>query len=125
MKSRRRFSILILALVTLFVFSAPPLNAKIVAYGATEVRADAGAPVLGYLAYFTTSRNTTKPEEINITIDWGDGTISKGACLDDKNGRFWVYGDHSYADSGVYKVKIRIFDPIQGFGTTDLHPGVM
>ncbi|MFI5179883.1 MAG: hypothetical protein ACHQPI_00640 [Thermoanaerobaculia bacterium] len=125
MMPHRRFSVLALALVTLFVFSAPPLNAKIMAYGASEVRADAGAPVRAFLAYFTTSRAGTKAEEIAITIDWGDGTVSDGSCVDDRNGRFWVYGDHSYAASGVYNVKVKIYDPIQGFGTTDLRPGVM
>jgi hypothetical protein len=125
MMSCRRFLVLTVALITLFVFAAPPVNAKIVAFGATEVRADAGAPVRAYLAYFTTSREGTKAEEISITIDWGDGTITSGSCVEDKSGRFWVYGDHSYAASGIYKVKIRIFDPIMGFGTTDLRPGVM
>lgn len=125
MKPRCRFSILALAIATLFVFSAPPLNAKIVAYGAPEVQAQAGAPVRAYLAYFTTSRKSTKAEEIVVTIDWGDGSTTTGSCVDDRNGRFWVYGDHSYAESGVYKVKIRVFDAIMGFGTTDIRPGVM
>ena len=125
MMPRRRFSTLVLALITLFVFSAPPVDAKLVAYGAPQVEAQAGAPVRAYLAYFTTSRKSTKAEEITVTIDWGDETISGGACVDDHNGRFWVYGDHTYAASGTFKVKIKIFDPILGFGTTDLHPGVM
>ena len=125
MKLRRRFLALALVIATLSVFSAPPLDAKLVAYGAPEVRAEAGAPVRAYLAYFTTSRPSTKPEEIVVTIDWGDGTTTPGACVDDRSGRFWVYGDHSYANSGIYKVKIRILDTIMGFGTTDIHPGVM
>ena len=125
MKPRRRFSVLALALVTLFVFSAPPLNADLVAYGASEIRAEAGAPVRAYLAYFTTTRSSTKADEIVVTIDWGDGTTTAGGCLDDHSGRFWVYGDHSYAESGVYKVKVQIFDTIMGFGTKDIHAGVM
>ncbi len=125
MKLRRRFSILALAIATLFVFSAPPLDAKIVAYGVPEVQAQAGAPVRAYLAYFTTSRKSTKAEEIVVTIDWGDGSTTQGACMDDRSGRFWAYGDHSYAESGVYTVKIRIFDTIMGFGTTDIRPGVV
>lgn len=123
MMPRHRFSILVLALITLFVFSAPPVNAGLVAYGAPDVRAEAGAPVRAYLAYFTTSRKSTKADEINVTIDWGDGTISTGACVDDHNGRFWVYGDHAFAASGVFKVSIKIFDPILGFGTTEIHAG--
>ncbi len=125
MKLRRRFSVLALAIATLFVFSAPPLDAGILAYGAPEIQAQAGAPVKAYLAYFTTTRRTTKAEEIVVTIDWGDGTTTQGGCLDDHSGRFWVYGDHSYADSGVYKVKVQIFDTIMGFGTKDIHAGVM
>jgi len=123
MKPRSRFSILALSIATLFVFSAPPLDAKIVAHGAPQVLAEAGAPVRTFLAYFTTSRQSTRAEEIVVTIDWGDGTTSTGACVDDRSGQFWVYGDHSYAESGVYKVKIRIFDSIMGFGTTELRPG--
>ncbi len=125
MKQRRRFSVLTLAILTLFVFSAPPMDAGIIAYGAPEVQAQSGQPVRAYLAYFTTSRSTTKAEEIVVTIDWGDGTTTTGACVDDRSGRFWVYGDHSYPDSGVYKVKIRIYDTIMGFGTKDIRPGVM
>ncbi len=125
MMPRRRFSILTLVLALLFAFSAPPLNAGIVAYGSPVIRAEAGDPVRAYLAYFRTSRRDTKPEEISVTIEWGDGAISKGSCVSDNNGRFWVYGDHAYASSGVYDVKVKIYDPVQGFGTTDLRPGVM
>jgi hypothetical protein len=125
MKLHRRFLVLALVTATLFVFSAPPLDAGIVAYGAPEIQAQAGAPVRAYLAYFTTSRKSTKAEEIVVTIDWGDGSTTQGACVDDRSGRFWVYGDHSYAESGVYKVKIQILDMIMGFGTKDIHPGVI
>ena len=124
MVQSHRFSILTLALVTLFAFAAPPLNAGIVAYGAPEIQAQAGTPVHAYLAYFTTSRTSTKAQEISVTVDWGDGTASAGACVLDRNGRFWVYGDHSYSTDGIYKVNVKIFDPILGYGTSELHPGV-
>ena len=125
MKTRHFAPVSALALALLCVLLAPQANAKIIAHGAPTIQAEAGVPVRTYLAYFTTTRETTQPEEINVTIDWGDGTVTGGSVMYDGKGRFWVYGDHPYGDSGVYKVKVKIFDPIMGFGTTDMRPGTM
>ena len=125
MKTRRFIPVSALALALLCVLLAPRVDAKIVAHGAPTVQANEGVPVRTFLAYFTTTREGTQPEEINVTIDWGDGTVTAGAVVYDGNGRYWVYGDHPYAASGVYKVKVKIFDPIMGFGTTDMRPGTM
>ncbi len=125
MESRRLTPIFIVALALLCVLAVPEADAKIVAYGAPTVQAQAGSPVRAYLAYFTTTRESTQPEEISVTIDWGDGAVTAGSVVNDGSGRFWVFGDHSYAETGVYKVKVKIFDPIMGFGTSDLRPGTM
>jgi hypothetical protein len=122
----RRFTpVLALAAALLCVLLAPRADAKIVAHGAPTIQADAGAPVRAFIAYFTTTRENTMPEEINVTIDWGDGTVTAGSVVDDGSGRFWVFGDHAYSSSGVYKVKVKIFDPIMGFATSDMRPGAM
>lgn len=125
MATRRFVPVSALVLALLCVLLAPRADAKITAHGATVIQAQEGVPVKAFLAYFTTSRESTSPEEINITIDWGDGSVTAGSVVYDGNGRYWVYGDHPYGTSGTYKVKIKIFDPIMGFGTTDMRPGTM
>ncbi|MGE5345350.1 MAG: hypothetical protein ACM3JH_05290 [Acidithiobacillales bacterium] len=125
MESRRLAPIFIVALALLCVLAVPEADAKIVAYGAPTVQAQAGFPVRAYLAYFTTTRESTQPEEISITIDWGDGTVTAGSVVNDGSGRFWVFGEHAYSETGFYPVKVKIFDPIMGFGTSDMRPGTM
>ena len=104
---------------------APKADAKIVAHGSPTIQAEAGAPVRAFVACFTTTRENTQPEEINITIDWGDGDVTSGSVVNDGRRRFWVFGNHAYTEKGVHKVKVRIFDPIMRYGTTDLRPGAM
>ena len=125
MVSRRLIPISTLALAVLCVLSTPRADAGIVAYGAPDVYADAGSPVRAYLAYFTTTRENTKPEEISVTIDWGDGSVTAGSVVNDGSGRFWVFGDHAFTETGIYRAKVKIYDPIMGFGTSNLRPGTM
>ncbi|HQR45428.1 MAG TPA: hypothetical protein PLB02_06425 [Thermoanaerobaculia bacterium] len=123
MATRRFIPVSALALAALCVLLAPPADAKIVAHGAPEINAAAGEPVRAFLAYFTTTRESTKPQEIEISIEWGDGSITPGSVVNDGTGRFWVFGEHPYSETGVYRVKIKIYDPIMGYGTTKLRPG--
>jgi len=123
MATRRFVPLSAFVLALLCVLLAPRADAKITAHGATMIQAQEGVPVQAFLAYFTTTRESTNPEEINITIDWGDGSVTAGSVLYDGHGRFWVYGNHPYDTSGTYKVGIKIFDPIMGYGTSDLRPG--
>ncbi len=123
MVSRRTYAVSAFALAFLFILAAPPSYAKIVAYGVQPIQAAAGMPVTSYLAYFDTSRDGTKPEEINVAIEWGDGAVTTGVVTQDGPNRFWVSGYHVYGASGEYSVKVKIYDPVMGAGATDRSPG--
>jgi len=123
MSSRRFNPVLVLAVALVCAVGALPLNARIVAYGVPSVQAQEGVPVQTYLAYFTTTRPNTDPAEINTSIEWGDGSVSPGIVTKDETGRFWVFGKHAYSESGTYKVRIKIFDPVTGYGTGVIRPG--
>ena len=118
MISRRSYALFAFLFALLCVLAAPAAYAKIVAHGVQPIQASAGATVTSYLAYFETSREGTKPDEINISIEWGDGAVTTGVVTQDGPNKFWVSGSHIYGASGVYQVKVKIFDPIMGAGTT-------
>ncbi len=123
MVSRRTYAVSAFALALLFILAAPPTYAKIVAHGVAPIQASAGQPVTSYLAYFDTSRDGTKPDEINVVIEWGDGTATPGVVKQGGPNRFWIFGNHTYQGSGEYRVKVKIIDPIQGESTSDRPAG--
>jgi hypothetical protein len=118
MISRRSYALFAFVLALLCVLAAPSAYAKIVAHGVNPIQAAAGAPVTSSLAYFETSREGTKPDEINVSIDWGDGTVTTGTVTQDEPNKFSIFGSHTYGGSGEFQVKIKIYDPIMGAGTT-------
>ena len=118
MISRRFYALFAFVLALLCVLAAPSAYAKIVAHGVNPIQASAGAAVTSNLAYFETSREGTKAEEINVSIDWGDGTVTTGAVTQDEPNKFSIFGSHIYGASGEFQVKIKIYDPIMGAGTT-------
>ena len=123
MISRRSYALFAFLLAVLCVFAAPPAYAKIVAHGVNPIQAAAGAAVTSNLAYFETSREGTKPDEIKVSIEWGDGTVTTGTVSQDEPNKFSVFGSHIYGAPGEYRVKVKIYDPIMGSGTEDRPTG--
>lgn len=60
------------------------------------------------LASFTDPASTGKPTDYLATIDWGDGTNSKGTITRAGNGSFLVRGTHTYKDAEAYAFTVRI-----------------
>jgi len=119
----RRRAFAAAATLALVIGLTLPAAAALTAYGVVK-QATAGAPFNGYVAYFTSDRPNTQPEEISATIYWGDGTTSPGTITADENGRFFVHGTHVYPNWGTYNVQVQIVDTVLGFSTSRLRPGL-
>jgi hypothetical protein len=78
---------------------------------AQPVSATEGSGFSGEAASFTNTDHSTTPSSYTATIDWGDGsTPSAGnvAAVSGTPGSFTVSGDHTYAESGSYTVKVTV-----------------
>jgi hypothetical protein len=105
------------------VLASTPAGAEILAQG---VRGSAveGSAFVGAVAYFTCSRPGSAETDFLATIDWVDGSTSTGRIVNDGSGGYFVQGEHTYANSGVYRLGIRIEDLVDGYVTTKLRIGV-
>jgi hypothetical protein len=119
----RRRALVAAATLALVIGLTLPAAAALTAYGVVT-KATAGTPFNGYVAYFTSDRTNTQPEEISATIFWGDGTFSPGMITADENGRFFVHGTHVYPNWGTYNVQVQLVDTVLGYTTSRLRPGL-
>lgn len=56
----------------------------------------------------------------NAVINWGDGTHSDGKLVGSyATGDYYVYGKHTYAHTGTYKVDVKVFGHPAG---SNIHP---
>jgi len=82
----------------------PPITAA-----GTPVSAVEAATFNRQVATFTDPDASATAGEYAATIEWGDGTSTKGA-VSGSGGNFAVSGEHTYADEGAYEVKVAITD---------------
>jgi hypothetical protein len=101
-----------------------PAGAEIIAQGVRGPVVAEGSPFLGAVAYFTCSRAGSAQTDFLATIDWIDGSTSTGMIVSDGAGGYFVQGQHVYANSGIYRLGIRIEDLVDGYVTTKLRLGV-
>jgi cyclophilin family peptidyl-prolyl cis-trans isomerase len=60
------------------------------------------------LATFTDANSIGRPLNYRATIDWGDGTNSRGVIAKGPNGSFVVRGSHVYRDPEAYAISVHI-----------------
>src|SRR5438045_9493244 len=62
----------------------------------------------------------TVDQLLNAVINWGDGTHSDGKLVGSyATGEYYVFGKHTYADTGTYKVDVKVFGHPAG---SSIHP---
>jgi hypothetical protein len=83
----------------------------------TAVSAMQGQTFNGQVAALTTTYTSNTANDLNATIDWGDGTITTGT-VNGSNGSFTVLGAHAYANLGSFPVTVTIAD--DGSGTASV-----
>jgi hypothetical protein len=120
----RRIVLASSAMVLVAALAPAPAGAEIIAQGVRGPVVAEGAPFTGAVAYFTCSRAGTAPTDFLATIDWVDGTTSTGTITSDGSGGYFVQGQHTYANSGIYRLGIRLEDLVDGYVTTRLRIGV-
>jgi uncharacterized protein (TIGR03118 family) len=69
-----------------------------------------GASFTGIVARFTDADTNTDPAAYAVSIDWGDGKVSKGTVAVDPAGGFDVSGTHTYSAPGAFRVVARVGD---------------
>jgi uncharacterized protein (TIGR03118 family) len=69
-----------------------------------------GLSFTGIVAKFTDADTNTDPAAYAVSIDWGDGKVSKGIVAVDPAGGFDVSGTHTYSAPGAFRVVARIGD---------------
>jgi uncharacterized protein (TIGR03118 family) len=90
-----------------------PLSIAAQTFAATE-----GTPFTGTVATFTDGDPNATPGEFRATIDWGDGTRSKGHVSSASGGGFQVTGTHTYTDEGKFTPIVTVRDGENNIATT-------
>jgi PKD repeat protein len=94
--------------VALLVKNQPPVlvvaNNQTVNEGQLLDLTGNGSPILGVFV------DDGKLDTHTATVDWGDGSPVGPAVVSEANGSGAVTGSHTYADDGVYMVKVTVFD---------------
>lgn len=88
------------------------------------IHADVGKAFDGVVALYDTRGDSPSVGDLTIDIDWGDGSGLIGGTLKKKTGRWeFVYGTHTYATAGTYRIKIvSIIQPMSGMPGTATPP---
>jgi hypothetical protein len=86
---------------------APPLRVT-----ALPVSAFLGLPYTRPVATFTAVDPTETVGDFQVTIDWGDGTVTPGfvTATGDPTQPFQVSGNHTYLTLGSYPVEVHVTD---------------
>jgi len=61
------------------------------------------------VATFTDSNTSNPASDFNVSIDWGDGTVTSGT-LTGSNGSFAVTGSHTYTTAGNFTISTFMTD---------------
>jgi hypothetical protein len=75
----------------------------------TSISGSAGKSLTATVATFSDADSKGTASEYSATINWGDGTSSKGT-ISGSAGKFSVSGTHTYKKGGKYKVTVTITD---------------
>ena len=75
----------------------------------TMFSANPGTAFSGAVATFTDTNPNILLSDLNVAINWGDGTTSAGT-LTLLNGMFTVTGTHTYAAANTYPVSVMLAD---------------
>jgi hypothetical protein len=70
----------------------------------------AGIPFTGPVATFTDLNTLSTAADLQATIDWGDGTTSRGQVDDHGSGQYGVSGSHTYASPASYTTHVSLTD---------------
>jgi len=71
----------------------------------------------GEVATFEDDNPAASPGDFTATIDWGDGSSPTAGTIFISDTVFPVFGQHTYADEGVFTVTVTISDVSPGTGT--------
>ncbi len=82
-----------------------------------ELCAVEGQPLTEVIVASFTGDPTALAADFSAIIDWGDNATSAGTVSTSGGGGFRVTGTHTYADEGVYPIRVTITDP-RGYSTT-------
>jgi cyclophilin family peptidyl-prolyl cis-trans isomerase len=70
------------------------------------------------LATFSVAGSQTSPADYELSIDWGDGTVTGGKIKPTSAGSFAISGSHNYGEEGTYSVRIQLRDRNTGESKT-------
>ena len=90
---------------TINVSTAPTINAS-----GTSVSSTEGLLFNGTVATFTDTNPNVTLNNLNATIDWGDGSQTSTGNITLNNGTYSVQGSHTYAEEGNNTLTIHITD---------------
>src|SRR5262249_55026519 len=76
------------------------------------------------VATFTDADPASRPADLAVYIDWGDGFSTPGTIVANGNGNYDVTGDHVYSEEGSYPLHILIVDAKGPFAQADGHADV-
>jgi hypothetical protein len=93
---------------------AAPLTGTAVTFTATK-----GVTFTGPVALFSTGGSNLPASQFTATINWGDGTTSKGTITALGGGVFQVSGTNTYAQTGIYLVTVTVLE--QGGASTTIN----
>ncbi|HEV3070476.1 MAG TPA: hypothetical protein VGY76_03510 [Solirubrobacteraceae bacterium] len=85
--------------------------------------ATAGAAFSGALASFQDANPNASSHDSLATVDWGDGSSSRGVIAANASGGFSVSGTHTYAQAGTMPVSVAVGD--LGGAHTTLHATIV
>ena len=81
-----------------------------------------GKGVSATVATFTTTRTAAVVADYTASINWGDGTTSKGTVVKDSAGHFHVTGSHTYSDQST-GIGYRVTTTVSRNGANDTRIG--
>jgi SdrD B-like domain/Putative Ig domain len=92
--------------------------AALTASGTSLTPTEGAALTNAVLATFSDAGPLAPAGAYTATVDWGDGNNGSGAMIASGAGTFQVAGSHSYAQPGIYSVRVSITGPGGGSAVT-------
>ena len=88
--------------------------ASLRAIGST-VTASEGEPFSGRVATFVSANVGSTAGDFTASIDWGDSSATTPGTVDENaQGGFDIFGSHTYAEAGAYRINVTITDNTSG-----------
>lgn len=93
-------------------FKSAVADAPLTAAGARNISAKVNHSLSGVLGAFTDANvHNTDAAQYTASINWGDGKTSAGSITFNKSaGKWQISGAHTFANKGIFKVKINVKD---------------